>query len=116
EKNYWAGYGKERIWARKAQYHFGWDWGPQIVTAGIWKDVRLEKRKIAKIDSVFASTVEIANNKAVVEIDVDTKTYVRNHPLNVNVKFFDGDTPIIKTAPVQKNHVNFIIELEKPKL
>lgn len=116
EKNYWAGYGKERIWARKAQYHFGWDWGPQIVTAGIWKDVRLEKRKIAKIDSVFARTVEIANNKAVVEIDVDTKTYVRNHPLNVNVKFYDGDTPIIKTAPVQKNHVNFIIELEKPKL
>ncbi|TXK84341.1 hypothetical protein FVE24_19605, partial [Parageobacillus sp. SY1] len=50
EKNYWAGFGKDRIWARKAQYHFGWDWGPQILTVGIWKEVRLEKRKIAKIE------------------------------------------------------------------
>ncbi|MGN7297104.1 beta-mannosidase [Ferdinandcohnia sp. SAFN-114] len=116
EKNYWAGYGKDRIWARKAQSHFGWDWGPQIVTTGIWKEVRLEKRKIAKIDSVFARTVEIKNDRAIVEIDVDTKTFVRNKPLAVNVKFHDGSNGMIKTAQVTRNHVNFTIELENPKL
>jgi len=31
----------ERIYVRKAQYQFGWDWGPRLVTAGIWKEVRL---------------------------------------------------------------------------
>jgi beta-mannosidase len=31
----------ERIYVRKAQYHFGWDWGPRLVTAGIWKNVSL---------------------------------------------------------------------------
>ena len=25
---------------RKAMYHFGWDWGPRLVTSGIWKPVR----------------------------------------------------------------------------
>jgi beta-mannosidase len=31
-----------RIYARKAQYHFGWDWGPVFITSGIWKNVYLE--------------------------------------------------------------------------
>jgi beta-mannosidase len=31
----------ERVFVRKAQYQFGWDWGPRLVTCGIWKDVRI---------------------------------------------------------------------------
>ncbi|SHM19580.1 beta-mannosidase [Flavobacterium xinjiangense] len=31
-----------RAYVRKAQYHFGWDWGPKFTTCGIWKEVRLE--------------------------------------------------------------------------
>ncbi|RMZ58571.1 glycoside hydrolase family 2 protein [Chryseobacterium nematophagum] len=30
-----------RSFLRKAQYQFGWDWGPRLVTAGVWKDVKL---------------------------------------------------------------------------
>ncbi|HEX8776774.1 MAG TPA: glycoside hydrolase family 2 protein, partial [Rhodanobacter sp.] len=29
-------------YVRKAAYQYGWDWGPRIVTEGIWRDVRLE--------------------------------------------------------------------------
>ncbi|THF87079.1 glycoside hydrolase family 2 protein [Deinococcus sp. KSM4-11] len=28
-----------RVYVRKAQYHYGWDWGPTLLTAGPWKDV-----------------------------------------------------------------------------
>lgn len=31
-----------RAYVRKAQYHFGWDWGPKFTTCGIWKTPRLE--------------------------------------------------------------------------
>ncbi len=27
---------------RKQQCQFGWDWGPRFVTAGVWRDIRLE--------------------------------------------------------------------------
>ncbi len=27
---------------RKQQCQFGWDWGPRFVTAGLWRDIRLE--------------------------------------------------------------------------
>lgn len=40
----WVGFNGEmsRLAVRKAQYHFGWDWGPVLVTCGPWKPVRLE--------------------------------------------------------------------------
>lgn len=31
-----------RLYIRKAPYHFGWDWGPVIMTCGPYKPVRLE--------------------------------------------------------------------------
>jgi beta-mannosidase len=31
----------ERAFVRKAQYMFGWDWGPRLVSCGIWQPVRL---------------------------------------------------------------------------
>ncbi len=31
-----------RMYIRKAQYSFGWDWGPRLPSAGIWKGVHLE--------------------------------------------------------------------------
>lgn len=30
-----------RVYVRKAQFQFGWDWGPKFVGCGIWKKVRL---------------------------------------------------------------------------
>jgi len=31
----------ERSFVRKAQYMYGWDWGPRLVSAGIWRPVSL---------------------------------------------------------------------------
>jgi beta-mannosidase len=30
-----------RPFTRKAAYHYGWDWGPRLVTSGIWRPVEL---------------------------------------------------------------------------
>ncbi|WP_026562630.1 glycoside hydrolase family 2 protein [Bacillus sp. J37] len=116
EKNYWAGFGKDRIWARKAQSHFGWDWGPQILTVGIWKDVRLEKRKIAKIDSVFARTLSIEDDKALVQVDVDTKAFTRNKDLYVEMILTDGIQHYVKKEKIERNHTHFVIEMDNPTL
>lgn len=37
---------------RKPGYHFGWDWGPRYVTAGIWKPVVLESWDRLRIDDL----------------------------------------------------------------
>lgn len=44
KKHKWASLNGDpaRMSLRKAQYHWGWDWGPILMTAGIWRDVRME--------------------------------------------------------------------------
>jgi len=37
---------------RKEQCQFGWDWGPRLVTSGIWRDIRLEGWSANRLESV----------------------------------------------------------------
>ena len=30
-----------RVYIRKAQFHFGWDWGPKFVGCGIWRKIKI---------------------------------------------------------------------------
>ncbi|KAF2843698.1 glycoside hydrolase family 2 protein [Patellaria atrata CBS 101060] len=49
----WVGFNGDmgRLAVRKAQYHWGWDWGPILNTCGPWRAVRLEtyQAKIADL-------------------------------------------------------------------
>ena len=47
-----AALNSSRVYIRKAQYSFGWDWGPQLPPIGIWKDIRLEGYTAARLDQV----------------------------------------------------------------
>ncbi|KAL1598881.1 hypothetical protein SLS60_008024 [Paraconiothyrium brasiliense] len=40
----WVGFNGDmsRLAVRKAQYHWGWDWGPMLNTCGPWRPIRLE--------------------------------------------------------------------------
>ncbi|KAM5350922.1 hypothetical protein ACJ41O_003645 [Fusarium nematophilum] len=42
-----------RVPVRKAQYNWGWDWGPILMTAGPWRPVLLEQY-VARIDDLWA--------------------------------------------------------------
>jgi beta-mannosidase len=54
--NYPSPYGDEpkdamtANFARKPGYHYGWDWGPRYVTAGIWKPVVLQSWNAVRIE------------------------------------------------------------------
>ncbi|MDR1825974.1 MAG: hypothetical protein LBR27_11745 [Bifidobacteriaceae bacterium] len=49
-------------YVRKMACNFGWDWGPTVVTAGIWRDLRLEAWSGARLASVRPTvTVDLGN-------------------------------------------------------
>jgi len=72
-----------RIWMRKPQFVFGWDWAPYLPTCGIWRDVELiSYEKVAIRDVCLRSHIE--ENAAVVNVEVETKNFA-SHPLEVNL-------------------------------
>lgn len=66
------------LYARKAGYNYGWDWGPRLITAGIWKpvyldcwsDIRLKPSQIV----TNKADIRKASMKAFVELESDNAT------------------------------------------
>jgi beta-mannosidase len=56
-----------RVYVRKAQFQFGWDWGPKFVGCGVWKMIKLKAndpatRKTLRL-KVPSSTVKLIQQK-----------------------------------------------------
>jgi beta-mannosidase len=52
------------IYTRKAGYHYGWDWGPRLVTSGIWKPVSIKAWDNARIENLQIVQHEVAEERA----------------------------------------------------
>lgn len=42
-----------RVFTRKAQFQYGWDWGPKLNTMGVWKEVSLQAWDDSRIENVY---------------------------------------------------------------
>ncbi|MFE1251989.1 glycoside hydrolase family 2 protein [Streptomyces sp. NPDC058741] len=62
-------YAEPYQYVRKMACSFGWDWGPTLVTAGIWRPVRLEHWSTARIARV-RPLVTVEEDTGVVELAV----------------------------------------------
>lgn len=101
--------GSERLFLRKAQYQWGWDWGPAVNTCGPWKPIYLETYEsrvshlwvtqdvAADLSSVTVSVKgEVENSedigKVLVQLsDPDTKTPVAKQEFSISsTGYFDG--------------------------
>jgi beta-mannosidase len=70
KRHLWNG-DSSRLYVRKAQYHYGWDWGPVLLTAGPWKPVSLHKYAV-RIDEVD-SPLWLGADLNTVRIDITTR-------------------------------------------
>ena len=60
-----------RIFTRKAQFQYGWDWGPKLNTSGIWRPVTLNAWNDLKIADVYFKQMELSDSIAKLVLDVD---------------------------------------------
>ena len=62
---------KVGVFVRKAGYHFGWDWGPRLVTSGIWRSVCMEAWDDARMVDVFYRQKSVSARQAVIDATVE---------------------------------------------
>ena len=70
-KNGGLGDKKISVFARKAGYHYGWDWGPRFVTSGIWRPVYLRIWDKARIENVHLIQKKLTTKKAFLAAELE---------------------------------------------
>ncbi len=93
-----------RVWVRKAQFSFGWDWAPRLVSVGIWQDVTLRRYQGARLRSIFFKTLEITPQAAHVAVEVEAEQWATLPDLTAHVHLQRDAQSIAHTAPLTTNN------------
>lgn len=108
---------KVSVFARKAGYHYGWDWGPRIVTSGIWRPVYVVGWNNARIQNIHYIQKEVTSKKAIlqarIEVEADKSGVVS---LRIQAKGIRNTWN--KTVQVEKgkNVIEMDLTINNPKL
>ncbi len=107
------------VFARKAGYHYGWDWGPRLVTSGIWRPVYIEAWDDLRIENVFIRQKDITKQKAIISVETQILTDKDISDTKVTVKDANTGT-VYGTANIDlKNGTNKVavdFTINNPKL
>ncbi|KAL4955077.1 glycoside hydrolase superfamily [Aspergillus filifer] len=115
----WVGFNGDpaRLSVRKAQYHWGWDWGPVLMTAGIWREVRLEVYS-ARVADIWTE-VDLAEDQSKARIsafaEVDASSSEDSYKVAITLSF-QGQEIAKEVATVVKNAAQITFEVQNPSL
>ena len=100
---------------RKAHCMFGWDWGPQIPDAGIWRAIAIKGYQGGRLEDVYL-TQQHQDNRVSLDVRVRSRHW-SPEPLTLTVKVVapDGQNFSRSTA-IQDGENHLAIEIEKPEL
>jgi beta-mannosidase len=105
-----------RVYIRKAQYSFGWDWGPSFPTSGIWRRVYIEEWSDVKINSLVFNTKKLGKNYAEVEVSASINA-VTDKIISLVISLSDGNKTYEHKVLVQGSKKNnILIKIKNPKL
>jgi len=87
------GHSPERIPLRKAQYGYGWDWGPRLPTIGVWRPIELKHERQAVIDGLHVTTLEIEREarRAALAARVEVQSFAHPGALTARVQVVGPD-------------------------
>jgi hypothetical protein len=105
------------IFARKAGYHYGWDWGPRLVTSGIWRPIVLETWDGPRISDVQVIQNKVDASKANLTLIAEVTAGEDMAAAMVEFKA-DGKKIAGKEVSLKKgvNRVEVDAVMDKPKL
>ena len=114
----------ERVFMRKAQFGFGWDWGPRLPTVGIWRPVELRRERRARIRGVHFYTLEIdpTGERAAVAARVEAERFATEGRIEASITLTtpDGEPVAVESFALDGEGSDLVgtayFTVEKPNL
>lgn len=106
---------QSRVYVRKAQYHYGWDWGPCLITAGPWRPVRLEfgAARIADLHCPASVSPDLARAELPVTVALEAPAA----GMQLQLQLHDPNGTLIATALLDAaTEVQHRFVVERPAL
>jgi beta-mannosidase len=104
----------KRIFLRKPQFYFGWDWTQRLINCGIWRDVYLNfYQNLAIRDLQIYPDV---SGKVAVEAEIENFSLEKissELKLHINQKIMKTEKILLNPC---KNKITFSFEVKNPKL
>ncbi|GAA1667436.1 glycoside hydrolase family 2 protein [Glycomyces endophyticus] len=97
---------------RKAACNFGWDWGPNLASAGIWRPVRLETWRTARLAEVVPR-VSVEAGRGVVDFAVDLQ---RAGDADLELVCTAGDHTAVLPVPAGAGTAQARVVVDDPEL
>lgn len=104
----------ESLRIRKAGHMYGWDIAPRIVSAGLWRGVRLEVEPVTRFRSVYLATAEVDadHRTATLLLDWDIASQASIHALTLTVKILNAGCIVYESQqPLLGAHGRMFINL-----
>ncbi len=105
----------DRVFTRKAQFQYGWDWGPILNTSGIWKNILLKSWDDMELEAVYIAQGMITETDAELFVEATiTSDIAKEVVLTAQV----DDLTFEKVIQLDKGTYDYTlpISINKPKL
>lgn len=94
---------------------FGWDWGPDLQTAGPWKRVTLQRWRTARLATVRPlATLDAGTGRLDVHVDVERSGLTAAGALTVRVRLHDSGIDLIADVAVAAGENTAVVGLTVP--
>lgn len=107
-----------RAFSRKAPYQYGWDWGPKLLTTGVWKPVKIVAFNNFFVRDVYFNQLSIEEDMSKVQLEIELESD-RDDIISIDLSSFNlNQIKIIKKFKIKKgkNLVKLPFTIQKPKL
>lgn len=106
------------VFARKAGYHYGWDWGPRLVTSGIWRGIELQSWDGHRITDLHIRQDKVDAKRADITAIAEV---ISDAPTSATISIIDeksGKKLVEKKCALAKglNTIDIPFSVKNPKL
>ena len=103
-----------RIFTRKAQFQYGWDWGPKLNTSGIWRPITLNTWNDFSLQDLYIKPYNLDDKKADLSIIITSKGNLKGN-LNYDV-YVNNELKKTFNQVAFDESPDFRITINNPKL